>query len=434
MANSSISPTLAPLETDAAAAAPAAADILIVGAGPAGCAAAITLARAGREVLLIDQHDFPRDKTCGDGLIPDSLQALEQLGVLSLIKGLATPVKGLVCHGPRGGKLEVPAELAVLPRKVLDNCLFEQARASGAKTMTEVRFVSPLRDTRQHVIGARVQQHGLTREIRAKWTILATGAATSALRACGHCTQTRPSAMALRAYVHNPSFVQENGQAIEHLHISWHKSYAPGYGWIFPCPDGIYNVGVGLYGLHDTRRLDKWRLPGLKSTKPNLATLFERFIHSNPMAEQLMRTGTLIGEIKGAPLRCSLRGAKAASPGLLVTGEAIGSTYALTGEGIGKAMETGMLSAQALLDDNDSAKQDTDVVSNYERLLATLEPKFAIYEQANKINRAPWLIDLAIARGNRSPRLVERMSRVLEEKANPARLFTWRGAWKFLIE
>ena len=437
MITSSAQPTpVAPVAaaTTAHAELPERVDVLIVGAGPAGCAAAITLAQAGREVLLIDQHDFPRDKTCGDGLIPDSLLALKQLGVLAAVKDLATPVKGLICHGPRGGRLEIPAELAVLPRKVLDNCLFERAQAVGARTLTRVRFVAPVKDASQRVIGARVQRNDLTQEIRANWTLLATGATTTALQACGHCTQNRPSAMALRAYVHNPSFVQENGRAIEHLHISWHKSYAPGYGWIFPCPDGIYNVGVGLYGFHETREPARWGLRGVKSAKPNLATLFKRFTDSNPMAEQLMRTGTLLGEIKGAPLRCSLKGAKAAAPGLLVTGEALGSTYALTGEGIGKAMETGMLSARALLGPNDSGADDVGIISNYERLLATLEPKFAIYEQANKINRAPWLIDLAIARGNRSPRLVQRMSRVLEEKANPARLFTWRGAWKFLTQ
>ena len=136
----------------------------------------------------------------------------------------------------------------------------------------------------------------------------------------------------------------------------------------------------------------------------NLATLFKRFTSSNPMdpmAAQLRRTGTLVGQIKGAPLRCSLRGAKATSPGLLVTGQAVGSPGALTGQGF---------------------------MSEYEPLLAGFKPKFAIYEQAHKINRTPWLIDLAIARGNRGPRLVQRMSRVLEEKANPARLFTWRSA------
>lgn len=409
-------------------------DVLIAGAGPAGCAAAITLARAGRRVLLIDQHDFPRDKICGDGLIPDSMQALQTLGVLETVRRAATPVKGLACHGPRGGTLYIPGDLAVLPRKVLDACLFERAQAMGATTLTGTRYIEPIRDDRGRITGAHVNVDGMPRQINADWTILATGATVSALQSAGHCTRALPSAMALRAYVRNPGFLDNEDKPIEHLHISWHKSYAPGYGWIFPCPDGVYNIGVGLYGMH----VGGWRaklaaLTGLGELKPkklNLAELFRQFTDHDPMARRLIQTGTMIGEIKGAPLRCSLEGAKPASAGLLVTGEAMGSTYALTGEGIGKAMETGILSARAILEHPDVRA----VCQAYENMLKALAPKFAIYQQANKINRAPWLIDLAINRGNKSPRLVRRMSLVLEERANPAKLFTLRGAWKFLME
>lgn len=415
-------------------------DILIVGAGPAGCAAAITLAKSGRQVLLIDQHDFPRDKTCGDGLIPDSMEALTQLGVLDKVKQAANAIKGVACHGPNGKTLVVPAELAVLPRRLLDDILRRAAEHAGATFMGGVKFLATAQNSNQQadrVTGARVQAKTNASEtltIRANWTILATGATVTALQATGHCTRGLPSAMALRAYVHNPGFTDDNGKPIEHLHISWHKSYAPGYGWIFPCPDGVYNVGVGLYGMHESSwRATLAKIPGLGALKPkklNLAELFKQFTDNNPMAKRLIDTGTMVGEIKGAPLRCSLEGAKPAAPGLLVTGEAMGSTYALTGEGIGKAMETGILSARAILEQAD----DQTICKAYERLLKDLSPKFAIYQQANKINRAPWLIDLAIARGNKSPRLVKRMSLVLEEKANPARLFSLRGAWKFLTE
>jgi len=420
------------------------AEVLIVGAGPAGCAAAITLAQAGVDVLLIDQHDFPRDKVCGDGLIPDAMAALQALGVRETVMQAATRVKGVMCHGPRGGSLRIPSELAVLPRQTLDACLFERAQAVGARTLTKARYQKPTANAHGRVTGAVVNLNAQTVNIDAKWTILATGASVPALKASGHCTQPLPSAMALRAYIHHPNFLDDDGQAIEHLHISWHKAYAPGYAWIFPCPGGIFNVGVGLYGMHETQRSSSGRgqgraqgnTPGLTgmfkapAKKQNLADLFECFTQVNPMAKRLVETGRMIGDIKGAPLRCSLDGAKPAAPGMLITGEAMGSTYALTGEGIGKAMETGILSAQALL----THGQDAVIMQTYTDMLKDLKPKFTIYEQANKINRAPWLIDLAIARGNRSPRLVARMSRVLQEKANPAKLFTWRGAWKFLTE
>ena len=406
-------------------------DVLVIGAGPAGSAAAITLARLGMKVTIIDQHDFPRDKICGDGLISDSLKALEVLGVLDTVLQRANQVRGLACHGPSGRTLHIPGELAVLPRKELDNILVQQAQKAGATLLTPVKFVRPQINTTGRITGAEVLVSGQNKILNATWVILATGASAGPLRAAGVCQRTLPSAMALRAYVHNPQW----NKRIEHLEISWHKSYAPGYGWIFPCGDGLFNVGVGLYGMH--QKTSKERLQGMlgvfagQANKRNLHDLFESFTRNSPSLQELLAGGELVSEIKGAPLRCSLEGALSHRPGLLVTGEAMGSTYALTGEGIGKAMETGILAAQAIAA---SPLEDKSVVRTYRQSLDGIRPKFAIYQRANVINRMPWLINLAIHRGNASPRLVRRMSLVLEEKANPARLFTLKGAWKFLTE
>ena len=92
-------------------------EVLVVGAGPAGSACAQWLARAGRDVLLVDQHDFPRDKVCGDGLIPDAHRALARLGVLEEVMALAQRVRHVGCIGPRGGRIDVPGSLSVLPRR-----------------------------------------------------------------------------------------------------------------------------------------------------------------------------------------------------------------------------------------------------------------------------------------------------------------------------
>lgn len=431
-------------------------DVLIIGAGPAGSAAAITLAKTGRQVLLIDQHDFPRDKICGDGLIPDAMLALERLGVLEEVHAVATPIKGLTCHGPKGGSLDIPAKLAVLPRKTLDHLLVKTAIHAGATFKTPWRYLRPLtqdgrvigaeiavsKTARPHTSFSRINEADAndatdktdttdtTIKLIANWTILASGASSTALISAQHCTRVRPSAIALRGYVHNPNFDALD----ERLHVSWHKSYAPGYGWIFPCPDGMFNIGIGLFGMHTQswrHQMAKWPgLTGLKPRKANLQSLFQHFVDTNPLAQALMETGTLVGSLKGAPLRCSLDGARPASAGLLVTGEAIGSTYGLTGEGIGKAMETGMLAAQALI----SQQSDTETVAKYQRALKQLTPKFDTYQRANIVNHLPWLIDMTIHRGNKSPKLVSRMSLVLEEKANPGKLFTVKGAWKFLTD
>jgi hypothetical protein len=91
---------------------PSSCDVLVVGAGPAGSACATALARAGVDVLLADQHRFPRDKVCGDGLIPDAHAALRRLGVYDEVAALAQAVPYVRCVGPRGGHVDVPGTVS----------------------------------------------------------------------------------------------------------------------------------------------------------------------------------------------------------------------------------------------------------------------------------------------------------------------------------
>src|SRR5438445_8215198 len=123
---------------------PATCDVLVVGAGPAGSAAAATLARAGADVVLVDAQAFPRDKICGDGLIPDAHHAMRKLGVLDEVMRLAQRVGHVACIGPRGGRIDVPGTLAVLPRRTLDDVLCRAAVATGARMHAPARFVGVL--------------------------------------------------------------------------------------------------------------------------------------------------------------------------------------------------------------------------------------------------------------------------------------------------
>jgi menaquinone-9 beta-reductase len=113
-----------------------------------------------------------------------------------------------------------------------------------------------------------------------------------------------------------------------------------------------------------------------------------------------------------------------------VTGEAAGSTYAFTGEGIGKAMETGELAARAII----AGSTDAAVRERYETALRALQPRFRLYEKAQHVNDRPWLTDLVIWRAQRSAGIRRRMSGVLEETSNPGRLLSWRGITRLMFE
>jgi len=398
-----------------AAAPPEACEVLVVGAGPAGSACAQHLAAAGRDVVLVDQHSFPRDKVCGDGLIPDAHAALRRLGLLDEVMAAAEPLHHIRCVAPRGGLVDVPGTLAVLPRHTLDDILCRGAQRAGARFFAPLRFEAALEEDGR-VVGARLQGGGQTHHIRARWVVLATGAATQAMSAVGLCERRAPSGIALRGYLRHDALHAR----MRELHIVWHPRLKGGYGWIFPAPGGLFNIGTGLVG---------GGAPA--GDKANLRRMLEDFCAIYPPAGELVRGGQWVGEVKGAPLRCSLRGARMSRPGLLATGEAIGSTYAFTGEGIGKAMETGLLAAEAVLDDRggDAAQR-----ARYEASLRLLQPKFDLYDSAGLINRRPWLIDLVVWRARKSPRILRRMSGVLEETQNPGRLLSWRGITKLLFE
>ena len=125
---------------------PESCDVIVVGAGPAGSACAQWLAKAGLTVVLVDQHAFPRDKICGDGLIPDAHQALRKLGVYDEVMAQAHPAMHVGCIGPSGGRVDVPGSVAVLPRKVLDHILVRAAQRSGAVLHAPLRFEGPMLD------------------------------------------------------------------------------------------------------------------------------------------------------------------------------------------------------------------------------------------------------------------------------------------------
>jgi geranylgeranyl reductase family protein len=404
-----------------AASLPTQCDVLVVGAGPAGSACGQWLARAGFDTLMVDQFDFPRDKTCGDALIPDAIRALERLGVLDEVMSLAQSVSHVRCVGPTGRYADVTGTLAVLPRRQLDLVLVQAAQRAGAHLATPWHFDGLLKDQSGRVTGGRFQRAGEMREVHARQVVLATGAAPQALVASGLCERRAPSAMGLRGYVKNDQMAGR----ITHLEVVWHPRLKPGYGWIFPCRDGVFNIGVGI----DCHKPNGNRMPDV-----NMREVFDKFTQVHAPARELMAGGTLQGSLKGAPLRHSLKGTVFAAPGILVTGEAAGSTYGFTGEGIGKAMETGLLAAEAVMAGRTEGLDDAAICAHYTDAMNRLKPRFDFYEKGNLVNHYPWLAELCVRRAANSPVMRQRMNNLLEERFTPGAGITLRRVFKWLTK
>lgn len=402
-------------------------DVIVVGAGPAGSAAAIMLARAGFDVVLADQQAFPRDKVCGDGLIPDAHHALRRLGLLDAVLARAQSVTHVGVIGPRGGRIDVPGTLAVLPRRELDLLLCTAAVEAGARMFAPARFVGVLEERvadTPRVVGAQLRSGDVTREVRAPWVVIASGAPPQALLASGMCERRTPTGVALRGYVKNPAMVDR----ITALEVVWHPRMKRGYGWIFPCPDGVFNIGVGVAHSHKAGHDS-----GQTMQHVNLRTMFDEFTRVHAPARELLAGGSWVGELKGAPLRCSLAGAKLSRPGLLVTGEAAGSTYAFTGEGIGKALETGLAAADMMIEGRHRDWPETQVRAAYEARVRALKPRYEMYDKANIVNAHPWLVELVVWSARRSPSRLRRMTGLLEETHLPSSLLTVKSWMRMLF-
>lgn len=415
--------------------APSACDVLVVGAGPAGSACAHLLALAGWDVVLVDTRAFPRDKVCGDALVPDSIAALQRLGLLDRVLSQGVVVEQARCIAPSRQAVDVPGALAVVPRRVLDEILCRAAVDAGAVLVAPATFVSPRLDDSGRVVGAMLKSADQVHEISARWVVLATGAAVTPLIAANVCDRKAASGVAVRQYIRHESLANQLGS----LRFVWHGALRGGYGWIFPGPDGVCNIGVGI--ITDAGKGNE--RDESEREEPRLREMFAKFATIDPVAAQLVAEGVPLGPLKGAPLRCDLRGASWSRPGLLVTGEAAGSTYAFSGEGIGKALESGMAAADSLIEANvrlpaatTSAqdKSDREVGLAYQARLQSLQARFEMYRRAGSFNRYPWLLSVLIWRAKNKPRAIAMLADILAERRMPGSLLSWRGLkalWRF---
>ena len=383
-------------------------DVAIIGAGPAGSVAAVRLASRGVRVLMIDRRRFPRDKACGDALIGDAIQCLRRNGLYDRVARLAWATRTLTAYSPSQIAVDVGAEFLTLKRSVLDAELVAAAAARGVTVCYGT--VSRVAEERPGIV--RVELSGAA-PVRARLAMIATGADTSLLRAEGMLTRPQPSGIAIRAYI-------RSAVELDRLVISFDRSIIPGYAWIFPLGGGEYNVGCGVFqgGADGGGRM--------------LRELLDRFLGEFPLARELRARATNEGPVRGALLRCGLTGARPDNGGrVLAIGETIGTTFRFTGEGIGKAMESGELAADVV---HSALENGARRLSDYtDRLGRELRPHYRGYEVAERWLSRAWLGNLLAWRARRSPFLRGVMADIVSGTADPREAFSLAGLVRSLV-
>jgi menaquinone-9 beta-reductase len=300
-------------------------DVLIVGAGPTGCAAGIMLARAGVDVCVVDRARFPRDKVCGDAVSNDGMVLIEQLGAREAIdKSPHAIVHRAAAVFPDGTRIARDYERPgyIIPRFHLDDCLRRALESSGAKLVQDCR-VSSLTRSADRVTGAE----GPALSWNAKVVIAADGYGSVGLEAIGQPgPKGRYLAVSATAYYRNVDF--PNGENTADHYFEQELPF--GYGWIFPAVDGISNVGV-------YQRSDAYAKTG-KKLKELLAEFLDR-------QAQRLRGAEAVGKVRAWSLPIAPRPIPVSAPGLLLAGDAGGFIDPLSGEGIWQGLHTGVLAA-----------------------------------------------------------------------------------------
>ena len=309
-------------------------DVLVVGAGPSGCAAALTLARAGRSVLVIDKATFPRDKICGDGLTTSALRELDALGLDPKTVPSWVAVDDVVVRSPSGREVVFPLPrncgtyAAASRRQDLDMALVQLARSEGIEICENVAL-SSMTQTESHAVVVT----DTSETIHASYVVAADGMWSPTRKALGIAQPGyRGEWHAFRQYFKNVS-----PRAASELIVWFEPDLLPGYAWSFPLADGTANIGFGIlrddssYKVSDMGPL--WRE---LLTRPHV----REFLGPDAEPESPHRAWPIPARVDRIALSCERT---------LFVGDAAAATDPMTGEGIGQALLTGRWAAEAII-------------------------------------------------------------------------------------
>jgi geranylgeranyl reductase family protein len=395
---------------------PASADVLVVGAGPAGSAAAAWAARAGAEVVIADAAVFPRDKTCGDGLTPRAVGELQRLGLEDWLRA-HTVNQGLRAHG-FGQTLLLPWPGGTLPawgsavaRTELDDHLRTTAIKAGATAVDGARAIDVRRNGgRVEAVVFKTDDGPL--EIGCRTLVVADGVRSPLGKILGReWHRDTVYGVAGRSYV--ASELSDDPWISSHLELrDEHGKVLSGYGWIFPLGTGEVNLGVGA--LATSKR------PADLAVKPLMKQYAELRRDDFRLEGELRMPTSALLPMGGAVTNV-------AGPNWALIGDAAACVNPLNGEGIDYGLETGRLVAELV--DNGA-----DLATAWPALLREhYGESFSIARRLAGLVTVPGLLKTLGPAGMRSDWLMTLALRWMgnlvtdEDRDRAARVWRWAG-------
>jgi geranylgeranyl reductase family protein len=330
-------------------------DVIISGAGPAGCTAALALGSSGLKVALIEKDKFPREKVCGDAIpayVPKVLNTISQEYVRAfegIIEKREVDVCRFIAPNRKFIDLKFSEHGFICKRLIFDNFLFELvSRLQNVIVFTEsaVREISIDRNGIFVTAGDNLK-------LKSRLVIGCDGA-NSMIRRKLAATKTNASAgsVAVRAYYKN---VSENPARTLEFHFL--KDLLPGYFWIFPLPDNQFNVGLGMPSKTVSER------------KINLRNEILRIIERDPFLSPRFSEAEMTGEIRGNFLPLCTSKIPISGDRFMLCGDAASLINPATGAGIGQAMQSGRFAGWQALKCFEKNDFSADFIQGYDKIV-----------------------------------------------------------------
>lgn len=345
------------MSTDTTPTFPDSADVLVVGAGPGGSAAAAHAVAAGRDVVLADAAVFPRDKTCGDGLTPRAVAELDALGLDSLLDDRPR-IDGLLLNG-WGARQQVrwpsgrfPTYGSAVARTEFDDAIRTHAVSAGARMLQGVKAVDVQMDG-DRVGAVTFATPAGSHTMRVTDLVVADGVRSGIGKTLGRQWH-RDTAYGVAARAYAPSGRADSHWMGSHLELRGPDGgLLPGYGWVFPlgaAGGGQVNVGVGA--LATSKR------PAHMALRPILehyaAMVRDEWALDGPPVRITSALLPMGGAVSGV-----------AGRNWMLIGDAAACVNPLNGEGIDYALETARLAVELLGADDYTDRWRDVLVEHY---------------------------------------------------------------------